>query len=333
MSTLSIKKMKKLVFFYLILVVMAFAGCERLTIPVNNSENIPPAVPTNLSIFYASDGEVILNWRSNNESDLLGYNIYKRTNKTNFVKIDFTANNYYYDLNLDYNETYYYKISAINNDNLESLQSDSVTAQPINRYKPALPKYLAINARNWQGNLSVFLKWRPNYEYDIKQYNIYRGTTQSFEADSLSLTGSSGNFFYEDTSQLHIGTIYYYKVRAVDKGGLISESSTSVSDEIYPMAELISPINNSLLEYITQFKFLSLPFNATYKLVVQTNEYSGEIWSKTFQSDISNDTINVDFDFYGIEYGTKYYWRVLTYSNNGTDANSISPLATFILKP
>lgn len=311
---------------------LLFSGCERLTIPVEENNTVPPAVPSGLSVYYASDGLVILRWNQNNDVDILGYNIYRRINKTNFDFVEFTANNYFYDDSLNYSDIYYYRISAVNTSHKESFLTDSVSGQPKNQYKPAQPKYLSINARNRQGNLSVYLKWQPGYEYDIKQYNIYRGISEDFEVSSSSYAGSSATFFFEDKLNLQTGKTYFYKVTAVDKGDLVSTPSEPVNDIIYPVPELISPVNNAILNNLPVFKIRTLPYPATYKLVVQSNEYSNEIWSTTIQSDIINDTLNVDFYYYGIEYGSTYYWRVLTYSPNGSEANSISDLSSFIIK-
>jgi hypothetical protein len=311
---------------------LLFAGCERLTIPVEENNTVPPAVPSGLSVYYASDGLVILRWNENKDVDILGYNIYRRINKTNFDFIEFTANNYFYDDSLSYTDTYYYRISAVNTSHNESFQTDSIAAQPINRYKPSQPRYLSINARNRQGNLSVYLRWQPAYEYDIKQYNVYRGNTEDFEVNSSSYIGSSGTFFFEDKLNLQTGHTYFYKVTAVDKGDLVSTPSEPVNDIVYPVPELISPADNSILDNLPVFKIKTLPYPAVYKIVVQSNEYSNEIWSSTIQSDIINDTLSIDFYYYGIEYGTTYYWRVLTYSPNGSEANSISNLSSFIIK-
>jgi len=308
-------------------------GCERLTIPVNDNNLIPPAVPSGLSLYYASDGVVILHWFENKDPDILGYNIYRRINKTNFELISFTANNYFYDDSLGYGENYYYKISAVNTSKMESYPTDSVLAQPINRYKPAQPRYLSINARNWQGNLSVYLRWQPNYEYDIKQYNIYRGMTADFTVSGSSYVGSTSNFFFEDKTPLQIGITYFYKITAVDNGDLISVPSEPANDIIYPIAGMLSPANGSQIDYLPIFKIKTLPYPAVYKIIVQSNEYSGEIWSQTIQSDLLNDTLSVDFYYYGLDYGTSYYWRVLTYSPNGSEVNSISNFYSFILKP
>ena len=326
---------KNIILLYLasaILLAIIFAGCERLTIPVEENNKVPPAVPSGLSVYYSSDGLIILRWNKNKDVDILGYNIYRRINKTSFDFMEFTTNNYFYDDSLNYSDTYYYKISAVNTSHNESFTTDSVSARPINNYKPSQPRDLSINARNRQGILSVFLIWQPGYEYDIKQYNIYRGNAEDFEVSGSSYVGTSNTFFYEDKLNLQTGHTYFYKVTAVDKGELVSTPSESVNDIIYNVPELISPADNSILDYLPVFKIKTLPYPAIYKIVVQSNEYSNEIWSSTIQSDIINDTLNIDFYYYGIEYGAAYYWRVLTYSPNGSDANSISNLSSFRIK-
>ena len=73
------------------------------------------------------------------ESDLKGYNIYRKTNSTDYVFLTFTANSYWFDDSLSYTEKYFYKISAIDIWGEESQRSEEVSATPVNRYNPQKP--------------------------------------------------------------------------------------------------------------------------------------------------------------------------------------------------
>ena len=213
---------------YIFIVLLFFySGCDRLVDTSQTDNGLPPAVPVGLQVAYATDGEVVLAWQSNSEADLAGYNIYRSTDSTNFVMIGNSSYNYYYDDSLQYNEIYYYRITAIDIWNNESQPTAIVSAKPINRYIPSAPIGLSINARNYQGSLSVYLIWNPNYESDIEGFNIYRSTNQNFKADSTNLVGFSTDINYTDTLKLSLYTTYYYKIKSFNTGGESPDSATS----------------------------------------------------------------------------------------------------------
>ncbi len=329
-------KMKSIRFFlfsYLIFTILSSVGCERPTDANQKDDGIPPAVPVGVQIFYASDGEILVEWNPNNEVDLKGYNVYRKTSNTEYNFLAFTTNSYWFDDSLSYDETYLYQISAADVWGEESQKSAEVSAAPINRYNPQKLRYITINARNWEGKISIFLSWEPNYESDISGYNLYRSTNSSFTADSLSLIGFTSDIQFNDTNSIEIYKDYNYKIRAVDKGGLLSDESSLVIDQAYEMAAQIFPSNDSLVNYFSYFIIKALKVPADYRIIVQTNEYYGEYWSDDFSSNVIDDAIQVKFNPSYLYPYTYYYWRVITFSNNNSEPNSISPLYKFKVKP
>ncbi len=315
-----------------VLILFLFSGCDRLINTNQTDSGIPPAVPVGIKVAFATDGEVALVWQSNSEADLGGYNIYRSTDSTNFILIGSSSYNYYYDDSLQYNTTYYYKITAFDIWNNESLPTNIVSAKPINRYAPLAPIGLSVNARNYQGNLSVYLSWNPNLETDIAGYNIYRSTSQTFNADSVTLIGFSNDINFTDTLNLSLYTTYYYKIKAVDNGGLIGPESNQVSDEILGISQLVFPGNNSEVNYFSNFIIKAIGVPADYKIVVQDNMFYGEVWSNNFHSSVVNDTIAVNFNPTYINTNVPYYLRIITFSDGGNEPNSVSPLYKFIIK-
>src|SRR4030066_425336 len=192
-----------------------FCGCDRKTEFVDDP-GIPPAVPVGLRIYYASDGEIGIDWNSNSEPDVKGYNIYRRTEFTEPVKVAFINDNYFFDDSLEYDTTYYYKITAVNLWDRESDFSSEVSGKPENRYNPEKPLGVRINARNWEGEISVYLFWFQNEESDVNGYNIYRSTSPGFTSDSSNLIGFTNSANFSDTTSLNFYTNYYYKIRAKD---------------------------------------------------------------------------------------------------------------------
>ncbi len=327
-----IKRITALVIAFLIITISQ-TGCERPTDANQNDDGIPPAVPVGVEISYASDGEILVEWIPNVEADLKGYNIYRKTNKTDYVFLTFTTKSYWFDDSLGYDEKYYYQITAIDIWGEESHRSAEVSAIPSNQYPPAKPRYININARNWEGNISIFLNWEPNDESDIVGYNIYRDSISSFTADSSKLIGFSNSLQFNDTNNIQLYKNYHYKIRAVDRGGLTSSESDEIIDQVYDMALQIFPMNDSLVNYFNHFIIKTIKVSASYKLLVQTSEYFGEFWSKDFSSSIIDDTVQVNFDPLYLYPYVNYYWRVITFSNNSSEPNSVSPLHKFKVKP
>lgn len=315
----------------LLLSLLLYNGCERPIQTVGDS-NIPPAVPTGLYVYYASDGEITIDWQSSSQADIKGYNIYRRTDSTESKKIDYTADSYYFDDSLDYNVTYYYKITSVNIWNGESAFTNEVSATPINRYNPLKPTGLQINARNWEGDISVYLEWYQGYESDIKGYNIYRSTSPAFVSDSSNFIGFTDETNFSDTLNINLYTMYYYKIRAVDKGNLISDESEEVNDLVLGIPEVIYPQDNSTVQPFNQFIIKAIHLPATYRIGVQTNQYFDEVWSTSVETNITDDTLKIDFTPSSLEFNKTYYWRIATYSGNSQDPNSISRIFTIRFK-
>jgi len=308
-------------------------GCDRQTGTDVSDNDIPPSVPSSLSVYSASDGEVIIEWKANIESDVKGYHIYRRTKHTESVKIYFTENDFYFDDSLNYDTTYFYKITAVNIENKESGFTSEVSANPINRFRPSRPGFIRINARNWPNEISIYLNWQRNYETDIAGYNIYRSSSSSFTADSNSFIDFTQNINFRDTLNLSFYTSYYYKIKAVDKGDLLSDESSEVEDLILEIPEVIFPEDNSDINFFDEVILKAVKVPATYRVGLQTNMFFGEIWSTEVESSVVDDTLRIAFDNPPrLSINTTYYWRVITYSGYSTEPNSVSDLFNFTLR-
>ncbi len=93
----------------------------------------PPATPSGLAA-AAGDGSVTLTWNANSESDLAGYNVYRSTipgsgyTRQNNVLLNSPT---FTDNYVGYYTTYYYVVTAVDMDALESPVSDQVSAVPM----------------------------------------------------------------------------------------------------------------------------------------------------------------------------------------------------------
>lgn len=320
---------KILIFFSLTLFINS---CERESVVDSRDDGLGPAVPSNFGIFGARDGEVGIEWIKNADpSDR--YIIYRSINNQNdFLQIDSTYDEFYIDDSLEYEFTYYYKITARDIFNRESEPTRVVSAQPKNSQRPRAPLSIDISARNWNGSVYIFLNWYSSESTDVLGYEIYRDTLESFDVDSTKLISFTDDLFYIDANNLKLLQTYYYKIRAVDKGELKSNPSFEVSDYILNSPELVFPSHNSEVSNFNQVQFKTVSRPANYKIVFQTNEFFGTIHEVNFYSNLTDEVISVPIESIGLftPY-KKYYWRVLTYSVNSTDPNSFTGLNSFTI--
>jgi len=307
-------------------------SCERLTETSVTDDGLPPAVPVGLRIVFSYDGEVGLEWNVNNEPDIRGYNIYQRENKTISTLIAFTTDSYFFDDSLNYDSQYYYKISAVDLVGEESAATSEILAEPENIYSPIAPRFPAVNARNWEENLSVYLSWEKSFESDVEKYFVFRSEEQGYIPDTSSFIGESAQNYFNDTTALKMDIKYFYKIVAIDKGGLISTPSEEVSDEIYHSASLIFPLDSAEVPFFDYFKIKTINKPATYRISVMTNPFFSEYWATEFYSEATDDTISVSFNPDYVNANVRYYLRIAVYSIS-EQPNSISNLYNFIIVP
>ncbi len=319
----------------LLILIIFLSACEREKITEPIDDSIPPSIPAGLNVYGASDGEIGIEWTRNYESNLKGYNIYRSHGSTdNFLFIDFTTSDYYIDDSLDYNTTYYYKITAVNRIDKESGFSSIVSATPLNVYRPLTPYNVIAIARNRESDYSITLSWEKSLETDIKEYEIYRGDIEDFTTDSSTLhdiyiSNSNSINNYTDTLDLEILKPYYYRVRAVDKGNLKSPFSNEVNDKVLDAPILTYPLDNGIIKDAFQFKFITASLPAEYKLVIQSNEIYGTVYEMNFELDKIKEEVSVYPSDLFLELNKKYYWRVLTYTVSSDQPNSYSNLCSF----
>ncbi|MFC2069667.1 fibronectin type III domain-containing protein [Chloroflexota bacterium] len=212
------------------------------------TDTIPPANPTGL---VATDGneEITLDWTSNNETDLWGYNVYRSTTSgSGYAKINGSTPVYiseYTDSPLYGVDEYFYVVTAIDLGMNESGYSNENNATTTN-VAPAAPTGLTAN----QSEFQISLDWNDNVETDLDGYNIYRGLSTGNYTETLETLWGSSN--YTDTG-LTNGITYYYAITATDNGSLMSSYSNEASDtpiDVPPAAPL-GLIATGFDEYIT----------------------------------------------------------------------------------
>ncbi len=316
---------------YFLSLIFVFSCRESI---IDNSNDFElTAIPDGLNIFRAHDGVIGLEWNYFLEQNRKGFNIYRSENDTlNFQKIDFTTEPFYYDDSLEYDTTYFYKLTSVNKQNVESNFSNYVSAKPVNLYPPLTPHLLNIFAQNWETGRKIILTWANNYDSDIDHYEIYRTDIQG-SVNQSNLIGTSRTTIFEDTLNLKLLTRYYYQIKAVDKGNLKSGFSRSVTDILLDAPEPLFPINESIDSSMFNFKFITSGAPATYKIFIQNNQYVDIVDQVTVSSTAIHDTLTVPFGTTYLIPNKKYYWRIAAYSSTLNYANVFSGFNSFQYSP
>lgn len=204
--------------------------------PVSN-----PAKPPLLVEPIVSQTSINLRWQAPLENvddtkpaNLLGYNIYRKSNKTekpSQLNASLLSSSDFEDKNFKFGEEYQYFVRAVSAgvNGLQVESSDSNTARiiPKDVFPPRPPEGLTIAAA--PGNLSVF--FAANAEPDVIGYNVFRTTTAEMLPErwqKLNDAPASATS-YQDT-KVESGQRYYYYVVAVDSAGNQSQPSEIVSE-------------------------------------------------------------------------------------------------------
>lgn len=191
----------------------------------------PPPGPERVEAESGLVKKVKLQWAPVAAEEVAGYKLYRAPNAAGPYQLIATLNDrmvgVFTDTGpLENNTTYYYRLTAFNPVNVESIISAEVSAQT--KAWPHKPEGL------WAGSLrlqKVPLDWHANNEEDILHYHIYRKESGSNFFTAVSKTGIETH--YTDTG-LKNGTEYTYQIQAEDKDGLISEASDPVSVRTKP---------------------------------------------------------------------------------------------------
>jgi hypothetical protein len=168
--------------------------------------------------------------------NLLGYNVYRviaSQNEIGQTPINqaLVTRNEYQDRNFKFGEKYTYVVRAVSLGTLarpvESLNSNTVEAAPLDIYPPSAPSLAVPGVA--PGRLALF--WAASPEADVAGYLVYRSTDASLPKTQWTLLTPgvlTRTTFTDDT--VDPGKTYFYYVVAVDVAGNRSAPSEVVSE-------------------------------------------------------------------------------------------------------
>ena len=196
--------------------------------PVDITDVFPPETPKNV-ICTADTGIINISWKANQESDLMGYYIYRTITKTSsnnytLINIDpITENKFSDTLPKLARNKFYYKIVAIDTSYNRSGYSDfAVIGMPdVTAPKKPIIKSITVTDNHLQ------VEWFQNFEIDLAGYNIYRqakGDTTN-KAKKLNISPINKDITVFTDLFAKPGIEYRYTIIAFDTSGNKSNSS------------------------------------------------------------------------------------------------------------
>jgi fibronectin type 3 domain-containing protein len=192
-----------------------------------------------------SEAGIVINWKApatnidnSTPVNLLGYNVYRieqaqnETSQTPLNQQPISAASYV-DKNFRFGEKYTYIVRSVSlgtgGAQVESLNSNAISVEPVDVFSPTPPADIRINAAT--GSISLFFPANP--ERDVAGYHVYRSTDPELPKERwLKLTDALlTRTTYQDET-VESGQKYYYYLTAVDTAGNTSAPSEVVSDTI-----------------------------------------------------------------------------------------------------
>lgn len=175
----------------------------------------PPATPTGL-VATAGDSEIVLTWNASTEADLDHFNIYLRTDATDYGKIgEVSAGTETYTRSgLANGATFYFSIDAVDAVGNKSPKTSEVSAVPADSVPPETPTGFSLSVV--AGEKKVTLTWDANGESDLSHYKVYQGTYSGSLTEVAEVPAGTQTYV---ATGLTYGTEYFFSIIAEDTSG------------------------------------------------------------------------------------------------------------------
>lgn len=216
-------------YFYKIQANNFYGSSNTLTAHVLNITPVastPPEAPYNLTATSVGDGKIKLQWQMNSTYGLKYFKIYRSTYPDADVELNTCTitSNIYYDTimttlnasSLSNTTTYYYRVSAVDNNSIEGPASNTVSSYAFMR-PPAVVTAELSNIFN-----GCLLFWsQPTEPYtftrNVYTYNIYR-STNAYSGYIPIATLVETNSYVDYGINTSVAD-YFYKIKTVDSMG------------------------------------------------------------------------------------------------------------------
>ncbi len=210
-----------------------------------------PAAPLGLTA-ASGDGSISLEWSASSEPDLAGYRVHRSlVSNDGYAPLHagLLTGTSFVDTAVTNGTTYFYVVTAVDTEGLESTSSALASAVPHETTPPAAPTGLVAIG----GDDVVELDWADNGEADLAGYFVYRATASGgpYSKRNWSPLAASA---YTDTAVAN-GVTYHYVVTAADVSG--NESTASGEASATPSAPTATTLHVASIDLSVE----SLPGN------------------------------------------------------------------------
>jgi len=215
-------------FYYAVAAIDYLGDYSTLSAPlsVTPPQEAPPTTPGQPTVASVTYNLVGISWSYSTSSlGVSGYLIFRGPTPTSLTQVGNSVFPVYYDGTVTPSTTYYYAVTAYDQDGELSTQS-AVTSAVVTPQEPAptAPGSFGANAIAYN---QVALSWTAATSTSgLGGYTVYRGTSPSSLA-SIGSAGATATTYTDGTTQP--SATYYYAVAAYDTLGLYGPSSSSVS--------------------------------------------------------------------------------------------------------
>ncbi len=231
-----------------------------------------PVVPKEITA-QGRPNEVQLNWKSNSESYVEQYQIYRADSASGPFKLTATSvDPFFMDKALPSNKTFFYCVASKAKEGNESALSAPVLAVTP-KLVPGTPKKVRIEAIEKQ----ITLSWLPNLEPFVNHYRVYRTKQLS---SSFELAAKTDRTVFIDAA-LADETFYYYQITAVGKEGDESPASEAVFASTPKPALTLPPLEIAKVEVAPVFASAYKYYESHHagKVVIKNN--TDNVYPKT----------------------------------------------------
>ncbi|MBN2520290.1 MAG: hypothetical protein JXB17_07290, partial [Bacteroidales bacterium] len=286
------------------------------------------SIPQNINATY-SDGQIIIQWDPNPESNLHKYNIYRDTLSAPILLYDSVVNpsldTFFIDTDITKEKTYYYRITAYDSTDDESGYSDGITV-----FYSFIPVINNINLWTSQygneygdGDKGVFMQIQvsdPQGLSDIKSVTVTYPDETTYNLNDNGQNGDNnpndGEYSYHDWSIYGSPLLGAYTFTVIDNSDN-SITKTDTLDSFIDYPHNLYPRGNVVITSGTPtLSWDSVPGAASYSIWFG-DKNGNHIWGP---GNIDTNSIVYNFDASGpaLVDGEYYIWHVNAYLNDAS---------------
>ncbi len=279
-----------------------------------------PAAPTNLT---ATPGNALINLSWQSVTGAASYSLFRGTSANNqsttAIATNLTATSFS-NTGLTNGTAYFYKVRAVNSAGAGNPSNEAtatpVAAPPPPPPPPPAPTVAPTNLTATPGNTTIALSWTA--VTGATSYNVYRGTATNAQATTPVATNLTAPTF--NNTGLTNGTRYFYKVTAVNAGGI---GPASAEASATPLGAPVAPVLTSAAgDTRVTLNWTAIPGAATY------NVYRGTATNTQANVAIATNVTGITYANTGLTNGTAYFYKITAVNVAGESPRSNESSAT-----